>query len=259
MVQNLFKNRLGNNGTLLGAGVISCSPSIVEAYGRIGLDFVWMDLEHSGTSPTDSTKLEVLARAAEITGTELVVRITSSEPAIVRKVLDASVRNIVVPRVETASEVEKVVEASQFVHDGQPGERGVGIGRANYWGETISTDYRQQEDDSVMIGVNIENKHAIQNLEDILSVQGLGFVLLGHNDLSVSMGVMPDHDSVEEAIRTFRRMASMSNIPYGRSVGSNSDAISDAVDKEYNFLLIGNEFSAAWEVFGDRVNKYGTR
>ncbi|MFB6192548.1 MAG: HpcH/HpaI aldolase/citrate lyase family protein [Haloarculaceae archaeon] len=257
MTDNTFRAGLEAGDLRLGAGAITCSPTVVEAYGRLGLDFVWLDLEHSGISPTDSRELEDLARAADVAGTELVVRITSGEPSIVRKVLDASVRNVVIPRVETAAEVERAVEAARFVHDGEPGERGAGLGRANYWGEDVSGAYREREDASATVGVNVENITAVENLESILDVPDLGFVLLGHQDLSVSMGTTPDDDAVQEAIRTYRETAAEAGVPHGRSVGTDPDAIEAAVEAGYGMLLIGTEIAAAREVFGDRVERFG--
>jgi len=257
MTDNTFRDALEAGNLQLGAGAITCSPTIVEVYGRVGMDFVWLDLEHSGISPTDSTAIEELARAAEVGGTELVVRVPSADPPVIRKVLDASVRNVVVPRVETAAEVERAVEASRFVHDGDPGQRGAGLGRANHWGEDVSLDYRRSEDDSVTVGANVENATAIENLERILAVSGLGFVLLGHQDLSVSMGATPEDDAVRAAIRTYREHADAAGVPYGRSVGTDPDAIEAAVDAGYGMVLIGNELAAAREVFGDRLDRFG--
>ena len=257
MPKNSFREALESSTLQLGAGVVSCSPTVVEAFGRIGLDFVWLDLEHSGISPTDSARLEDLARAADASDTELVVRVTSPAPHVVRKVLDASIRNVVIPRVETAAEVERAVEASRFVHDGEPGQLGAGLGRANFWGEDVSADYRRHEDETVTVGVNIENHTAVQNLDDILAVSDLGFVLLGHQDLSVSMGTTPDDPDVQSAIETYRKTAEAAEVPYGRSVGIEADAIDAAVEEGYGMLLIGNEIAAARDVFGDRMDRFG--
>ncbi|MDX1744651.1 MAG: aldolase/citrate lyase family protein [Halobacteriales archaeon] len=256
MTGNSFRDALESDTLQLGAGVVSCSPTIVEAFGRLGLDFVWLDLEHSGVSPNDSTALENLARAADASDTELVVRITSPAPHVVRKVLDASVRNIVIPRIETAEEVRRAVEASRFVHADEPGERGAGLGRANYWGEDLSADYRRREDETALVGVNIENHTAVQNLDEILAVPDLGFVLLGHQDLSVSMGTMPDDAAVQSAIETYRETAAASGVPFGRSVGTDAGAIEGAVEDGYTMLLIGNEIAASREVFGDRIDRF---
>ncbi len=253
MAENSFRDGLYADEPQIGAGALTCSPMVVETYGRIGLDFVWLDLEHSGIAPTDSASMEELARAAEAGGTELIVRSTSGEPSVIRKLLDAGVRNVVIPRIETAAEVETAVEAGRFVYDGEPGERGVGVGRANYWGEDISAEYRRREDESILIGVNIENRTAIENLEEILSVPQLGFVLLGHQDLSVSMGSMPDDERVQDAIETYRETAEAADVPYGRAMGIDSDSVEAAIDDGYRMLLVGNELAAARNTFGDLI------
>lgn len=255
MSSNSFRDGLESDAPQIGAVALTCSPMIVETYGRIGLDYVWLDLEHSGISPTDSASMEDLVRAAEVGGTELVVRPTSGDPSVIRKLLDAGVRNVIVPRVETAAEVRRAVEAGRFVYDGEPGDRGVGVGRANHWGEDISAEYRRQEDDSVLIGVNIENRTAIENLEEILSVPELGFVLLGHEDLSVSMGTMADDESVQEAIETYRETAGSSDVPHGRALGIEPDAVEAAIDSGYQMLLVGSELAAARQAYGDLIRQ----
>lgn len=251
MATNSFRDGLESDEPQIGAVALTCSPMVVETYGRLGLDYVWLDLEHSGISPTDGASIEELARAAEAAGTELVVRPTSGDPSVIRKLLDAGVRNVIIPRVETAAEVRRAVEAGRFVYDGEPGDRGVGVGRANYWGEDISAEYRRQEDESVLIGVNIENRTAVENLEEILSVPELGFVLLGHEDLSVSMGAMADDEPVQEAIETYRETAKASDVPYGRALGIEPDAVESAIDSGYRMLLVGSELAAVRQSFGE--------
>jgi 2-dehydro-3-deoxyglucarate aldolase len=82
---------------------------LVEVFGDLGLDFVWLDFEHTGPSAYDSKVFENLTRAAEGAGTELLVRTPSGDPEIIRKILDTGVRNLLIPRIETAEEVKRAV------------------------------------------------------------------------------------------------------------------------------------------------------
>lgn len=77
-------------------------PTLVEPIGDMGFDFVWLDFEHGSPSPWDGQRLEDLLRAADAVDTELLVRLPSSDQALVRKALDAGVRNIFISRVEDA-------------------------------------------------------------------------------------------------------------------------------------------------------------
>ena len=118
----------------LGARTSTYSPAAVEVFGGLGLDFVWIDLEHGGPSADDAGAIEALVRAAESAGVEPLVRLPTGEGYLVRSVLDAGVRTVLVPRVETAAEVREAVAAARFTQDGAPGTRGSASGRASDWG-----------------------------------------------------------------------------------------------------------------------------
>ncbi|MFC7174841.1 aldolase/citrate lyase family protein [Haloplanus litoreus] len=83
-----------------------------------------MDFEHTGESPWDSMLFESLTRAAEAGDIELFVRLPAPDQALIRKVLDAGVRNLLIPRIDSAAEVRRAVEATRFVYDGEPGSAG---------------------------------------------------------------------------------------------------------------------------------------
>lgn len=106
-----LRTRLENGDVVLGISEDAYSPALVELYGELGLDFVWIDFEHAGPSPWDGTMIEQLLRASELTGTELLVRVPVNEPALVRKTLDAGVRNCSsrtsIPRTTSAVSCER--------------------------------------------------------------------------------------------------------------------------------------------------------
>lgn len=71
--QNALRETIERGEAAVGARSATFSPAAIEIYGELGLDFVWLDFEHSGPSPYDSTLFENLTRAAEVGGTELFV------------------------------------------------------------------------------------------------------------------------------------------------------------------------------------------
>jgi 2-keto-3-deoxy-L-rhamnonate aldolase RhmA len=131
---NDLRRTIEDGGVVYGARSSTFSPTLVEVYGTLGVDFVWLDFEHMGPSPYDSHVFENLTRAAEVSGTELLVRLPSGDPPLIRTVLDAGVRNMLIPRVDSATAVREAVKATRFVYEGRPGERGKASGRASNWG-----------------------------------------------------------------------------------------------------------------------------
>jgi 2-dehydro-3-deoxyglucarate aldolase len=250
--RNHTREALAGGGRASGARANSFSPDLVEVYGGLGLDFVWLDIEHGGPSAEDATRLEHLVRAATVGEVDLLVRLPSNDPSVVRKVLDTGVRTVVVPRVETAADVRCAARAAFYTYDDEPGERGVAHARGSSWGANLDTD---REDETVLVGAMLENGTAVENVEEILSVPGFGFIYLGPGDLAVSLGHPgeSDHPEVREAIDTAREACTNAGVPIGVSVTSTADA-RDALDAGYRVVRLGDEMEAVRELVGGRLD-----
>ncbi|WP_254273205.1 HpcH/HpaI aldolase family protein [Haloarcula marina] len=240
---NGIASTLSSGGVALGLLDNTYSPTIVEFCGDLGLDFVWLDLEHGGPDPWDAGELEALLRAGERTGIDLLVRLPDTDPTLVRKALDCGVRTVFLPRVETADEVRAAVEAARFRYDGGPGKRGLGAPRARRWG--LADDYVETEDRETLVGTTIETAAAVENLDEILAVPELGFVFVGPLDLSVSLGHPGelDHPDVREAVETVRSAAVEAGVPVG-GLGFGMDDVNQKVDDGYQLLHLGSTTGA---------------
>lgn len=257
---NQLKAAIESGGTAVGAIATIISPTVVEVYGDIGLNFVFLDFEHIGPSAWDSTNLEELTRAADAGDIELVVRVpsgaASAHPPLLRKVLDAGVRTVLVPRVETTAEVREAVKATKFTYDGEPGERGIGGGRSNMWGAELDEAYPAREDDETLLGVMIENETAVANLDEIVSVPDLGFVFVGPNDLSVSKGTpMRKGEAFQETVETIHDACREANVPIGHWFFNVPD-LRSAVDRERGQMIcLGSELGAARQLLGPQIEE----
>lgn len=231
------------------------SPRLVELYGDLGLDVVWLDLEHGGPDPWDADRIEDLLRAAESADTELLVRLPSTDPTLVRKVLDLGVRNVFLPRVEGPDEVRAAVKSARFEYDGEPGGRGLGSPRARRWG--LAEDYVATEDAETLVGATIETEAAVANLDEILAVPDLGFVFVGPFDLSVSLGHPGeiDHPAVQEAVETVRSKAIAASVPVG-GLGFGTDDVNEKAAAGYQLLNLGSTTGALKAAVTDWVEAY---
>lgn len=252
--RNSFREQIENGDAVYGARASMFSPTIIEIYGELGIDFVWLDFEHMGPSPYDSTVFEELTRAAEVSGIELFVRLPSGDPSLVRKVLDAGVRNLLIPRVDTAEEIRAAVEASRFVYEGEPGERGMASGRSRTWG--FADDYVATEDDEVCVGAMIEKTTAINELEEILSVPDLGFVFIGPSDLSVQMGHPTDknHPDVRGQIEEIEATCRSAGVPMGK-IENDPGAVEKAVEDGYQIVRMGGDLSSIRSTLEERLQQ----
>jgi len=227
---------------------------MIEVYGALGLEFVWIDLEHGGPSGDDAGPLADYVRAAEAGDIEPLVRLPSGRGQVIRKALDAGVRTVLIPRVETAEEVRAAVKAARFTYDGGPGERGSASGRAANWGKKPE-DYAEYEDATTTVGVMIENETAVGNLEDILSVPELGFVFIGPGDLSVSMGhpLETGHPDVQAAIESVRDACLEADVPVGR-IANGTEKATAAVEDGYRVVRLGGDVASVRQVVGEAVS-----
>ena len=255
--ENEFLQRLTNGKVILGAQTVTHQPSIVELYGDMGLKFVWIDFEHIGPAPQNSKLFEELTRAAQLSGTELLVRLPGNDPPLIRKVLDSGVRNILIPRIETVADVRQAIEASKFSYNNGVGERGIAASRVSGWGSRLNEEYVHIEDRNTAVGVMVENTTAVENLNEILCVEGLDFVVIGPADLSVSMGHPLDdsHPDVQQTIKNIQQTAKEADIPVGQ-LASSTDEAKELIDDDVQIIRIsGGEIAALRSVVETRFDK----
>ncbi len=188
MAGNRLKEILRKGGIPFGVAVQTFNHTIIEIAGNCGLDFVWLDFEHNGFSPYDIYMLEDLARTAESAGISPLVRIPLSDDKLIGKVLDCGINNILFTDVRERADAERAVKTVKFFpFDGKTLRSG-GTGRSFGWGHP-TLDMGKQSDEETMVGVMVESSESISNLESILSVPGIEFMVVGALDLSISLGM----------------------------------------------------------------------
>jgi 4-hydroxy-2-oxoheptanedioate aldolase len=168
-------------GTILGIH----NPELIEIFGHLGYDFVFIDGQHGGLSL--ETARECM-RAAELTGMSTLVRVPRNEPSIILEYLDAGAGGIIVPDVMTRAETEAAYRAIKYAPEGN---RGAMTGsRAAFYGITQSApEYLQRANEETMFVPLLEHQNALGVLPDIMSVDGIDLVAIGPSDLALSMGI----------------------------------------------------------------------
>lgn len=210
LTPNRLKAALAEGRLALGLLGSVPSPLVVEMLGYAGYDFVVLDQEHVGMNPET---LENLLRAAECSGLTALVRVPSSAPDGILRVLDAGAQGVVVPRVRSRQEAMAIVRAARY----HPlGSRGISGGRTTGFGRLPLTEYFEQANREVMVVVMIEDRDAVEAIDGIVSVPGIDLVLEGAIDLSQSYGVPArvDHPDVQEAIARIAAACRRHRVPF---------------------------------------------
>lgn len=247
--ENKLRTELESGNVAIGASCGLYSSTVIEVFGERDVDFLFMDFEHNGPSVWDGLTITEFVRAAEHADVELVLRLPSATEGnhapMIRKVLDTGVNNVVVPRVETPSEVEKIVEATRFRYRNEPGTRGVGAARGSRWGGELGSEWVDDEDASTLCGIMVETTEAVENIEEIVSTPGLGFVFIGSMDLSVALGVptATDHERFEAAVDTVIEACLDADVPFGQ-LGAPNATPADLVNRGAQLVRVGSDIGS---------------
>src|SRR5438128_9208812 len=150
------------------------SPAIVELYGMLGVDFVWVDMEHSDF---DFHDLSVLTLAARSVGTRAVVRLPGAEPKLILKALECGADGLIVPDVRSADEARGIVSAAKFFPEGARGIAGSDV-KCQY-GLRDLTGYLEEANRETALIAQIEHEGAVGEAERIAEVPGIDGLFVG--------------------------------------------------------------------------------
>ena len=226
-----IRKSLADKESSVGSWMQIPHASVAEIMGQAGYDWVAVDMEHGAISVH---QLPDLFRALELGGTLPLVRLAQGHPKDCKQALDAGAGGVIVPMVETAAQLIAVRVACRWP---PAGTRGVGFSRANLFGKHFEA-YREEAQAPLLVAM-IEHSRAVDNLEEILAVEGLDAILIGPYDLSASMGLIGQFDeprfvTAMERIRTLCRQA---NIPCGVHVVMPDKAVlQQRINEGYRFI-----------------------
>ena len=174
-------------GTMLS---MSQNPRWTTPMSNFGLDYVVIDTEHS---PRGRDDIADFLAAFTFSGVVPIVRIPIPSSHYVTMALDAGAHGILAPYCETVDEVKEVVGAAKW----RPlkGELVQRVVESGEFPSEASKSYLENRNRNSICIIGIESTPAIDNLENILKVDGIDAIFVGPNDLSISLGIPDQYDS----------------------------------------------------------------
>ena len=215
-----------------------CSTTDLDFYELCGLldyDYIWIDNEHFGmTQPM--IKNAIIATNAG--GCAAFVRVADHEMASVKPVLECGPDGVIFPMVNTVEQAEKCI--SHCIYPLQ-GKRGYGPLRAIDYGTMSWETYGETVTKSFLRLIQCEHIDAVNNLDDILKVEGIDGIICGPMDLSASIGKTGQFFDPEmlALMQTIIDKCKACNMPFGLSIGLNFDLIKYWIDQGADFLSMG--------------------
>lgn len=197
-----------------------------------GFDWLTIDMEHSAIT---LDRAQALIRIIELCRVIPLVRVGINDPTVIKRVMDAGAHGVIVPMVNSKHEAERAVGAVKYP---PAGFRGVGLARAQKYGFGFE-EYKKWNETQSLVIVQVEHIEAVENLPDILGVEGVDGFIVGPYDLSASLGVPgefnhPEFISAQERIHEVSRKFDL--LKGFHVVQPDADLFRQKVDEGYNFL-----------------------
>ena len=232
-----LKKLLVSKSTTVGTWVTLYSNEYAELMGGFDFDWLTIDMEHSCMSLGN---IQQLVRTIRGKNKPVLVRVDQNNPNTIKRVMDTGPDGVIVPMVKTKEDAERAVASVKYP---PKGFRGVGYARAQGYGLSFNEYKQWLAKESIVIAI-IEHIDAIENLEEILSVEGIDASMIGPYDLSGSLGYPGEFDrpDVKKLLNKYLKVCKKLNKPAGYHVVNPDLKELNRKKKEgFQFLAFGTD------------------
>jgi 4-hydroxy-2-oxoheptanedioate aldolase len=191
MRENRLRTLWRNDQAVVNGWLAVANSFSAEVMAHQGWDSLTIDLQHG---VVDYQAMVGMLQAISTTPTVPVVRVPWLEPGIIMKTLDAGAYGVICPMINTREDAQKLVAWSHYA---PRGTRSFGPVRATLY---AGADYAALANDTIVTFAMIETAQALDNLDSILSVEGLDAIYIGPSDLSLALGCKPVFDDVDAPV-----------------------------------------------------------
>ena len=236
MRENQLKKRLKSGGVVLGTALLELrGRGAVYPLAEAGMEFVFICTEHSSLNLETVVDLVAHSYAA---GIAPIVRVPDLEYQAVTRLLDSGCQSLILPHARTGDDIQRFIEYAKYHPQGRRGMAIYGGASTNY-AEVDQLTAMEHANANTLLGLVIETREAIANIEDIL-IPGIDLVIIGHQDLSQSLGIPGQyaHASMTEATNKVRALCKERGIATAGVLG-HPDQIKASIDGGAQFLMYG--------------------
>ena len=164
------------------------NPAICLIAKNAGFDFVMFDCEHGNFNLETLHDNYILANSIGLGG---FLRASELSKACISRYLDSGATGVMVPMTETVAQAKELVKWSKYAPIGDRGYCS-GLAPANYETGIKNQDAMNTGNSTVISIAQIETKLGVDNADKIAAVEGIDVLLIGPNDLSISLGIPGD-------------------------------------------------------------------
>ncbi|SRR6056297_271542 len=187
-----IKEKLRNGESILGTMINAFDNlDVVRIFKEAGFDLIVIDNEHGYIDYSKTSDMLNLARALELGG---LVRIPELKREVVHKYMEMGADGILMPNCTSKKQAEKLIEYAKY---SPQGNRGVSLFRSHSGYKEIPSglDYMKEANKKSLMIVQIESKKGVENINEILEVDGIDAAFIGPNDLSQGYDIFGDKEN----------------------------------------------------------------
>jgi 2-keto-3-deoxy-L-rhamnonate aldolase RhmA len=234
-MENSLRKAFRSRDPVVGSWVLIGHPTVAEVSVSLGFDFVVLDTEHPSYSfeTLDTMMGGVYAADGEA---KPLVRVPLEERNRLTRVLNMGAHGIIFPAIKTADEARTAAAAVKYPPDG---DRTIAPGRGSDYLNSFES-YVKTANDAIVTIVMIETERGLENVEAIAAADGVDGILVGHEDLSASLGVFAEWDS-DRLLAAFDQIIKAAD-DAGTAVGRvtpDPEIISEQAEMAYDYLVTG--------------------
>lgn len=233
-----LKSKLRKRQLTIGSWITLGHTSLAEIMAKAGFDWLTVDMEHSAITLYEAQQL---VQVIELSGCAPLVRVGTNDANLIKRVMDTGAHGVIVPMINSREDAEQAVGAVKYPPQGF---RGVGLARAQSYGTDFDGYRKWNETESIVI-VQIEHIKAVENLEAILSVEGVDAFIVGPYDISTSLGVPGqfDHPQMTTVLSKVMDTAGRLKAVAGyHVVPPDTGQVLEKVRQGYRFLAYSTDF-----------------
>ena len=238
MRENTLKTAWAKGDPTIGLWLSAGDPFTVEMLAGVGFDYICLDTQHGLVDYANAVPTLQAQRTSDAIP---LARAPWNEPGIIGKLLDAGVMGVIIPMVNTVAEAEAAVAACRYAPEGA---RSFGPGRA---APVLGGKYFDEANQQIACIPMIETTTALENLDDIVKVDGIDAIYVGPADLGISLGLGPGSDnddpSFQDAIAHILSACAASGITPG--IHSVPDLVQTRLEQGFRMVTATSDVGAS--------------
>lgn len=218
---NNVKKRLRDGEVCFGTMLrLLKSPQTITMCASVGWDYIILDTEHNDYDYETLANCALVAKYEEMS---FFVRIPDKLYHQVAQILDIGAEGLILPQVKTKEESGRILNSCKYA---PIGKRGVSISTTHtLFRDFLIEDYTAWANRELMTVIQIESQEGIENMDQILSVEGIDAVMIGPADMTSDMGI-PGQINHPKVVAAFREVIIKCN-KYGIAPGIHLNEMED--------------------------------